>query len=480
MSVVEIALTETRLWSWSANTHADLVPSVTPASDGRTLVVGEPLAPPSIAVSAAQLATADRIAYDPGMPTPEYALATVFGATLEQLRVPPPVEQLTIVHPTEWDPYRLELLTSAAGRYGTQVALEEIALRAVTVAQRPRDIRTVVLEFGPLTTTVSTVVPTDGGRRIESCEHEPTLAASEIGGSEQGVVAFRALFERLVHGRPFDSVIIVGRAEADFRTTVGGLVAEQSDRAEVLVVAGADLVRSDRNEATAYQPTFPPAQADSEWLQPLRERVAATRPPRSKTPLYLTAAAVVVLLVLVAGGIALIRASGGGESDVVASPPPSSAESGAGPSTETAEPGAARHTFGAVRLAVPDGWRVGVASAETGRMELVPTAGTRARITVTQQTVAPDVGYDQIAATLEAQIARRPAGSVSAIRRDAVFAGRPGLAYSEHPDDGSTVDWHVIVEHSVQVSVGCQYQTGGHDSIAPICENLATSLDVTP
>jgi type VII secretion-associated protein (TIGR03931 family) len=68
---------------------------------------------------------------------------------------------------------------------------------------------------------------------------------------------------------------------------------------------------------------------------------------------------------------------------------------------------------------------------------------------------------------------------VSAIRRDVVFAGRPGLAYSEHPEDGSTVDWHVIVEHSIQISIGCQYRTGGQDSITPICEDLANSLDVS-
>ncbi|MGW5385253.1 type VII secretion-associated protein [Nocardia sp. NPDC003963] len=481
MAVVEIALTETRLWAWSANTHTDLTPSVVPSGDGRSLVVGEPLAPPSIAVSPVQLVTADRIAYDPGMPTPAEALTAVFGHTLAQLRIPTPCERLTVVHPTEWDPHRLAVLEAAARRHSGHVTLETIAVRAVTTGQRIRDARTVVLEFGPLSTTASTVVPTEHGPRLEYCEHEPVLAAAEIAAEEAGVESFDALLERLLHGCRVSAVIVVGRTDAGFLDRIGAAIADRCGGAELVVVAGTDLVRIPRSEPGEHRPGLPPAAAESEWLQPLRERAAATRPPRSRTPVYLGAAAVAVVAVLVAGGIGIARLSGGGSDAVAAAP---STTSGPGPgdtATTGAEPGAGPVTFGALRLTIPGGWRAKDSSAASGqRLELVPNAGPRARITVIQQPVAADVGYEQIAADLEAQIAKRPTGSVSAVRRDVVFAGRPGLAYSEHPEDGSTVDWHVIVEHSIQISIGCQYQTGGQDSITPICEDLANSLDVTP
>lgn len=477
MPVVEIALTETRLWAWSANTHADLVPSIVPAGDGRSLVVGEPLAPPSIAVSPVQLLTADRVAFDPGMPKPVDALSAVFGYTLAQLRIDSPCEQLTVVHPTEWDQHRLAVLEAAASGHSRRVMLEATALRAVAASRRVRDVRTVVLEFGSLSTTASTVVPGEHGARLEFCEHEPDLAATEIGAGERGMARFRELVERLVHGCQVDSVIVVGRADADFLNLVATVVADPCHNAELLVVAGTDLVRVRQTVPMDHNPGLPPARPDAEWLQPLRERAAATRPPRSKTPLYTSAAVILAVAALVGGAFALVRSTGG-ESEAAAPSAPVTAET-------TADIGSGSdsgpRTVGAIRLTVPDGWRVRDPAADASqRLELVPGEGLRARITVTQQTVAADVGYAGIAAALEAQIASRPAGSVSAIRRDVVFAGRPGLAYSEHPDDGSTVDWHVIVEHSIQISIGCQYQTGGQDSITPICEDLATSLEVTP
>ncbi len=471
MPVAEIALTETRLWAWSANTHTDLTPSVVPTGDGRSLVVGEPLAPPSIAVSPVQLVTADRIAYDPGMPTPEGALSAVFGHTLAQLRIPSPCERLTVVHPTEWDPHRLTVLESAARRHSGHVTLETIAVRAVTAGRRLRDVRTVVLEFGPLSTTASTVVPAESGPRLEYCEHEPALSAAEIAAGDDELAGFDALLDRLLHGCQVSSVLVVGRTDAGFLERIGSVVAERCGNAEPVVVAGTDLVRVPRTDPGDHRPVLPPAAAETEWLQPLRERAAATRPPRSRTPLYLAAAVVFVVAVLVAAGIGIARISGG--SDAVATAPSTTRAPDTGDTASDSGPA----TFGALRLEIPDGWRIKNPPSDQ-RLELVPVAGLRARITVTQQPVTADVGYERIAATLEAQIARRPAGSVSAIRRDVVFAGRPGLAYSEYPEDGSTVDWHVIVEHSIQISIGCQYQTGGQDSITPICEDLANSLEV--
>lgn len=481
--VVDLALTDTRLWAWSAYTHADMPPSVTPGGDGR-LVVGEPLAPPSIAVSVPQLLTADRIAYEPGMPTPLQAMETVIGQVLTELRVDGPCGRLTVVYPTEWDTRHLAVIESAARRHAAQAVFVEAAVRAVLAARRDRDRRTMVVEFGALATTASTVIPTHDGLRVESCEYEPNLAAVEIISDAAAPAVLRSLLERLLDGRPCECVLVTGRGDQAFLEWIGAIVAEVCGAStELHAVGGADLAR-DVHQEQPYRPALPVSRPDTEWLQPMRERAAAAPLPRNHFPLYPAAAAVVVavLALVIAGGFVLVR---GGEEDTdtravapasasPAEPPESTRQS---PTSAPAPP----RTFGHIRLIVPAGWHIADPAADTGhRLELVPDNGPRARITVVQQPVAPDVGYDRVAAALEAQMAQRPAGSVTALRRDVVFAGRPGLAYTEHPEDGSLVDWHVIVEHSTQVSIGCQYRTGGQDSITRICVDLAISLEVIP
>ncbi|MGI5221353.1 type VII secretion-associated protein [Nocardia sp. CA-290969] len=408
------------------------------------------------------------------------ALAAVFGHTLAQLRIHSPCERLTVVHPSEWDPQRLSVLHSAATRHAGQVALQPAALRAVTATQRVRDVRSVVLEFGPLSTTATTVVPSDAGPRLEFCEHEPVLAAAEISADEQGRNAFRAMIERLTHGCQVDSVVMIGRTDADFLNLIAEVVAELF-RADLLVIAGADLVRVRATEPADHRPAIPPAAADAEWLQPLRERAAATRPPRSKTPLYIGAAAVLAVAVLVAGGV-FVGMSAGGDSEAVASAPPTTIGSTTPAESEEPESGAGSVTIGPATLTIPEGWRISNPdTASTDRLVLEPNEGLKARITVIQEQLrVPGAGYDEVAADLAAKMATSPTGLYSPIRRDVVFGGRSGLAYTEHPDGGSTVDWHVIVEHSIQISIGCQYQTGGQDSITPICEDLASSLDINP
>src|SRR5690606_29742200 len=291
--------------------------------------------------------------------------------------------------------------------------------------------RTVVLEFGPLSTTASTVVPSDSGPRLEFCEHEPLLAAVEISADEHGRTSFRSMIERLIHGCQVDSVVIVGRTDADFLNLVAEVIGELC-RAELLVLGGADLVRARNTDPIDQRPSLPPAAADAEWLQPLRERAAATRPPRSKTPLYVGAAAVMALAVLVAGGV-FLGMSTGGDSEAVASTPTTT--SGPLDSQEPA-PGSGSMTVGPIAFTVPDGWRVtNPATASTDRVVLEPTEGLKARITVIQEQLqVPGAGYEQVAADLEAKIASAAAGLYSPIRRDVVFGGRSGLAYSEHPE----------------------------------------------
>ncbi|WP_280501909.1 type VII secretion-associated protein, partial [Nocardia farcinica] len=162
-------------------------------------------------------------------------------------------------------------------------------------------------------------------------------------------------------------------------------------------------------------------------------------------------------------------------------PAPAATPSPAPPpaTTSSAAAAPATHTLGPVTFRVPDGWHVTSPGATSARVDLGPDDGSRLRLTVTQTRVAADAGYARIAADLEAQMQQKP--SLGDLRRDVVFAGRSGLSYIERPQGGSTVRWHVLLEHGTQVSIGCQYVAEDDWAVLePSCEELATSIDVQP
>lgn len=482
MPTVELVLTEARVWARSANTHADLPASVTPGSDGTTLVAGEPLRPSSVTTSATQLVAADRIAYASTMPTPVDAMGALIARLLADLRIPAPCGQLSLVCPTEWGSRRRTTVAAAARRYASDVVCTDTAVRAVIAGERNRDRRTVVVEFGVLSTTASSVVPTHDGLRVEACEHEPDLALAELVADGPAHTKLRSVLDCLLDGQAADSVLLVGAgSDPALHELLGTPVSQVCGPAtELRALPGADLARNKQDEARDYQPTLAELPRN-EWVQPLRDRAARTSQPRSRTPLYLGVAAVGVVLLATSAGIAVLN-SGGDDSGATAAPGSSAAArpEAQQPSSTSGASAPAEQTVDHLRFQVPRGWRISAPTEASNRVELVPENGPPAKITVTQRQVDLDVGYLQIAADLDAQIAQRPAGSVSELGRDVVFGGRSGLAYTEHPEDGSQVDWHVIVEHSTQVSMGCQYQAGGQDSIRHVCADFATTLAVTP
>lgn len=482
MPSVELVLTEARVWARSANTHADLPASVTPGSDGTTLVAGEPLRPSSVTTtSATQLLAADRIAYAPTMPKPVDAMGALIARLLADLRIPAPCGQLSLVCPTEWGSRRRTTVAAAARRYASDVVCTDTAVRAVIAGERNRDRRTVVVEFGVLSTTASAVVPTHDGLRVEACEHEPDLALAELVADGPAHTTLRSVLDRLLDGKAADSVLLVGAgSDPALHELLGTTVSQVCGPAtELRALPGADLARNKQDETRDYQPTLAELPRN-EWVQPLRDRAARTSQPRSRNLFYLGAAAVVVVLLATSAGIAVLN-SGGDDSGATAAGSSAAAHPEVQqPSSTSGASAPTEQTVDHLRFQVPRGWRISSPTEASDRVELVPENGPPAKITVTQRQVDPDVGYQQIAADLDAQIAQRPAGSVSELGRDVVFGGRSGLAYTEHPEGGSQVDWHVIVEHSTQVSVGCQYQAGGQDSIRHVCADFATTLAVTP
>ncbi|WP_174187950.1 type VII secretion-associated protein [Nocardia barduliensis] len=479
MSEVELVVTEARIWARGADTHWDVPPSVVLGSNGFDLVVGQPLNPRTQVGSVVQFAPADAIALPPRTPSVVDATAAVFAKVLENLRVPAPCARITLICPSEWGGDRRGVLEQAARRCASKVTFEHIAVRSVASDEgTSHSRRTLVLEFGLLTTTASTVIRSHRGVHVESCEHEPTLALDEISADTPGFASLCALVARLLDGGPIDLAQVVGITDAAKVDLLHTAIAQAAGTAvELRPVAGADLVRGRRLEPGGSPEAAP---APTEWMRPLRERAAAQRKPRYRTAGFAAAAiAAVVAVALVVVGV--VVSSGRRDDGATATPSTEAAPTGVVPPPVGTSADAAPETFGRIRFRIPPGWRV-APSPESGRarVDLVPEAGARQRITVMQTPVAAGSGYEQVAAKLEAQMAQRPPGVLTDLERDVVFGGRSGLAYSERPGDGSTVRWHVLLEYGVQVSIGCQYAGDGWAQLETPCANFGDSVRVVP
>ncbi|WP_054815772.1 type VII secretion-associated protein [Nocardia arizonensis] len=478
MSAVELVVTEARIWAVGPATHWDVPPSVVLGGDGG-LVVGASLTPPTQVSSVVQYVSADRIALVPTVPTVVEALSMVAATVLENLRVPIPAARVTVVCPTEWGGYRRAVVDRALRRVAAEVSFEDTAVRAVAADEEAaRGRRAVVLEFGAITTTASSVAPAPHGLELESCEFEPDLAGSDLADDPEAARTLGTLLGGLLLGRPVDVVLVLGLTDS---------VALDVVRAEVRLIcgsetalrpmSGSDLVRPVRPEPE-LRPA-PAAAPATEWLRPLRERAAAQRDPRERRAAYLLGgAAAAVVIAAAAIGTAMVT-GGSGEEGAEMSAAPSSAPAAVSPTADLPAPSvsAAPEVLGRTRFQVPEDWMAAPAPGNA-RIELSPVDGAKQRIVLTQNTVAANAGYEQVAANLEAQMRQRPA--MSDLRRDVVFGGRSMLAYTERPEGGSTVKWHVLVEHGTQVSIGCQYLGDAWEALATTCDRFAASVRVMP
>jgi type VII secretion-associated protein (TIGR03931 family) len=193
----------------------------------------------------------------------------------------------------------------------------------------------------------------------------------------------------------------------------------------------------------------------------LHERAGAGRlSRRRRTPLVVGAAAVVLVAAVAAGVVALLH-----DSNIRT----------VGPARSSATPAPAALTFGRVRVALPAGWQV-AAQTDT-RVDLTPDDGARQRITIVQQSLAPGASLDDVADTLAAEITSHH--DATGLRRNTVVGGRTGVAYEEHPTDGTTVHWQVLVAPALQVSIGCQSLPIAWQTLTPACETVIGDLRVT-
>ncbi|MGC4934193.1 type VII secretion-associated protein [Gordonia sp. DT30] len=143
-------------------------------------------------------------------------------------------------------------------------------------------------------------------------------------------------------------------------------------------------------------------------------------------------------------------------------------------------------TQGRTTVLIPSGWQrteQGPVSGAPG-----PAAQSRAvfvapddgsRILLIQSPVRSGSTPSSVAVSLRNRIAQRGDDVVSEFSASTLFAGRDVISYREAPASGAPIRWYVLVEHDLQVSLGCQAGTGG-DSVDTPCATAVASVRIAP
>lgn len=134
------------------------------------------------------------------------------------------------------------------------------------------------------------------------------------------------------------------------------------------------------------------------------------------------------------------------------------------------------------RFAMPDGWEQ--AGGDPGRLQvqLAPAGSTGPAAVIVEET---RLNYDSDADPVKAEqqlgdlLAAADPTEYFGFDPNASFAGRHVLAYRQRAGDGSTVEWYVLFERAVQISVGCRYPArGGVTEVEEACRRVVGSLEV--
>ena len=140
----------------------------------------------------------------------------------------------------------------------------------------------------------------------------------------------------------------------------------------------------------------------------------------------------------------------------------------------------ARHDY---RFAVPDGWSEAGGDADLLEVRITPDGSAGPEAVLVQETrlgydsaATPRRGPGEIAELLAAEDSAEYSGFDPAAR----FGGRDVVRYRQRPGDGSTVEWYVLFERTVQVSVGCRAKPSTAADVQRACRSVVASLQVQP
>ena len=139
-----------------------------------------------------------------------------------------------------------------------------------------------------------------------------------------------------------------------------------------------------------------------------------------------------------------------------------------------------RHDY---RFTVPDGWSEAGGDADLLEVRITPDGSAGPEAVLVQETrlgydsaATPRRGPGEIAELLAAEDPAEYFGFDPAAR----FAGRDVVRYRQRPGDGSTVEWYVLFERTVQVNVGCRAKPAAAADVERACRSVVASLQIQP
>ncbi|MEU4802116.1 type VII secretion-associated protein [Actinosynnema sp. NPDC023587] len=154
-------------------------------------------------------------------------------------------------------------------------------------------------------------------------------------------------------------------------------------------------------------------------------------------------------------------------------------DEGAGPTTSSGDPGKtiAQYDY---RFVAPAGWDQTGGVAETRQVFLKPQPAESPDdvITVTERKLTYDSSEDRARAERELRTEYDRGRELSGFDTSRRFGGKDAVYYRERAGT-ATVDWYVLFQGDVQVSVGCQYPASGEDRVRRACEQVVRTLTVT-
>lgn len=332
---------------------------------------------------------------------PGLSVDTVAGVVAD---LPPGPVVLTV--PTVWGTPRCERLRRAVGRRPTT-----LLPRAIAIARSHSD----------GASTICVVVEPG----IEVPGEPPNWLVHRLhrgaAGWELHATTVRELSDAHWPDHEFDdaAAIFVVEPETDLvewlntRTTVGRILP-----------VDAHLIR--RYGADPGVPRRPLVEPEGRWVSDVDD----AEPPRRRRAL----AALTVAAVLAAGAVAV---------GMQATEPP---------------PGRQPVLIGRATVSMPAGWRRSDLAAQPGspaRVVFVEPSDGR-RIIVVETRLRGGSTPETVARSLANRIAQRGDDAVAEFAPSMRVGGRTVIAYRETPQSGSPIAWYVLVERSLQVSIGCQ------------------------
>ncbi|PSL54748.1 chaperone protein HscA [Saccharothrix carnea] len=212
-------------------------------------------------------------------------------------------------------------------------------------------------------------------------------------------------------------------------------------------------------------PPSPPAGfPQPSYFPPTATGPAPVPPRRSRVPLLVVVAAVVVAVVGASVAYALTR------DDTTTGGPTT-------PSTTAGGKTIAQYDYSFV---APSGWQQTGGQVETRKVLLKPEAPESDLdvIAVEERVLNYNATDDRPRAEAELRGQYDQRENVSDFDPSADFAAKDVVYYREEVGS-AVIDWYVLFQDDVQVSVGCQYPRDGHDRVRPACEQVVGTLTVT-